>query len=531
MAISIIANTSASYAQSGLRTRNDAVLASTQRLSSGLRVFSAKEDAAATAVGTSLKIENASLKTAILNASAGSSALQIADGGMSQVADILTRMISLATQCSSGHLDDVTRSLADTEFQNLKSEVDRISGNLAFGGVNLLAGSRNFTVGTASDSIGGGVTNVHFDPALVTGDSTFRYSYDATTEVMTMTRIDGGASTSQSIDLTSLLNGVAGVGRDMSGTEKVDVGFTSLGISITLDSRFARGASVQQGSALTTGADITMGAVDVAHPAPYFTPAVTGVASTTVAGLTALVSGYSTSTGALTLPLNTNGTTVTLGSVAGISYSVNGGARGASGAASADLVGAGPNTVDIYVDVAGGGTQKVGTWTTGAVSTAGTTAGSVSLDVGKGLIAGTYVDNFADTRLEYKIGSGITSGEDLLVVSVPATTGGALGISSLQVTSEMNATSAMDTLQAALTKLNQGRAAVGAQQLRLEQVGRNLSTQVENNESARSALLDVDVAKEITDLTSNEAMMQAASTMLARANQMPNMLVDLLKNS
>lgn len=531
MTISIIANTAASYAQSGMRVRNDAILASTQKLSSGLRVFSAKEDSTATAVGTSLKIENSSLKTAILNASSGASALQITDGAMGQISDIVTRMISLANQASSGHLDDSTRSLADTEFQNLKSEVDRISRNTSFGGVNLLAGSKTFTVASAHDYSVSGISDIHFDQDLVSGDSTFRYSYDASTEVMTMTRIDGATTRTQTVDLTALLDGVTGAGQNLTGTERLDIGFSQLGIGLTLTSSFARGTSILPDASLTPGS-VTAGAPDGTHAAPYFTPAATGVPTSLINGLNGLVSGYVPSTGVLTLPLATDGTVVQLGAMPGISYKVGAAAATASGLASNDLVGLPvPTDVMLLVDTPGGGQATLGTWTIGAITTGGAVGGSVTIHAGKGLLSGTYVDSNGPTRLTYKIGTGITTGEDTLLVNVPSTTLDALDLTGVRISNPVYANDAVNKLQAALTTINQGRATVGAQQLRLEEVSQNLTTQVENNESARSALLDVDVAKEITELTSNQAMMQAASAMLAKANQMPAMLIDLLKNS
>ena len=110
MPVSITANTSARYAQSSLIQQSAAVTKGTLKMSTGQRVLSAADDAAALAIGTSLKIENSGLKSAILNATSGTSMLQIADGALGQIAELMTRLQSLATQASSGQYDDPTRA-------------------------------------------------------------------------------------------------------------------------------------------------------------------------------------------------------------------------------------------------------------------------------------------------------------------------------------------------------------------------------------------------------------------------------------
>lgn len=524
MPISIVANSSANYAQSGMRVRNEAMQTNTQKLSSGLRVFSAKEDAAALAVGTSLRVENSILKTAALNASAGISMLQIADGAMGQISDLLTRMLTLAQTASSGHVDDATRALVNTEFSDLKDEVDRLSRNTSFNDVRMLAGSADFVTETVSDIAADGIANMHFDQTLVSTDSVFRYSYNATTEVLTMNRVDGATVATQAIDLTALLDNLSGVGQNMESSQRLEVGFSSLGITLTLDSSFDRTAAIAVGGTLAAGPDIT-----VATPA--MTVPATNVPLDVVLGLQDLAGGYNASTGNLSLVLDTDGAAVRLGSLAGISYNVNGNGQGASGQASDDLVGAGPNTVEVYVDLPGGGTSLIGTWTTGAVATTGATDGGITLAVGRGVIGADYQDSDGATRLTYKIGVGLESGLDILNVDIPATTLSALGLATSTVTTQTAADNAITAVQNALTTLNQARATVGAQQLRLEKVYANVNVVTENNERARSDLLDVDVAREISDFANNQAMLEAGVAMLGRANKIPELLIQLLRNA
>ena len=523
MPVSMIANSSAQLAQSAIRVRSDAMTASSQRLSSGLRVTNAGDDPAAQSVGTSLKITNAGLKTAILNAGSAVSALQIADGAMGQMSGLMIRMQSLATQAASGQMQSNSRQMIDTEFQLLKSEIGRLAQTTEFNGVKLLAGTRNFTLTAGSTLANDGIAAVRCDPDVVTNDRVFNYSYNSATEVLTASRVDAGVATSQSIDVTALLDAVAGAGQNIASGASLDVSFSQIGLTLTLNSGFVRGADITPACNVTAAPDMTV-------VTPTFARASTNVPLTAVAGLTALASGYSATTGNLTVPLTTDGTLVQLGGLAGVSYAVNGGAVGASGAASADLVGAGPTTVDVYVDLPAGGTARVGTLTTGAVTTTGVTAGNVVLGVGKGVIAADYVDDNANTRLTYKVGMGVVSGQDLVNVDVPAMSLTALALTNENVTDTIAANSAISVISAALGVLNQGRATVGAQQLRLQDISSNLSVVTENNESARSALLDADVSKEISDLTANQALIEAGVAMLARANQLPQILLQLIRN-
>lgn len=526
MPVSIIANSASQAAQAAIRSRNEALTMGANRLSSGLRVSNAGDDVAASAVGSSLKIINRGLETANLNASNGISTLQIADGGLNEINNLLIRLQTLAVQASSGQNDNPTRALVDTEFQRLKIEVDRIARTTAFNGVSLLAGSRQFTNTSASSLAALGITSVRVDPSFVSTDRTFRVSYDATTESLTMTRLDAGVTATQTIDITALIDDIAGTGQNLPTGTFLEVGFATLGVSVTLDSNFARANPIAPAFNSAPGPNISIATAG-------FTYATTNLPQDVATSLNALAAGYNTANGGLTLPLTSNGVTVRLGALAGISYSVNGAPVTASGAQSDILLAAGPNTVEVYLDLQlpAVGTALIGNFTTGAVATTGVISGSITAGVGTGLVGADYINNNAPTRLTYKIGLGVSLGQDLLNVDIPAFTNEALGIDTLTITNESDANTAITTLKAALVTLNQGRATVGAQQLRLEQISSNLGVVTINNEAARSTLLDADISKEISDYTANQALLEAGVAMLARANQLPNIYLDLLRNS
>lgn len=154
MALNGISNFSANMAHKNLQKSNAGLALALAKLAAGRRVLSAKDDAAAMAIGSRLGAETSGLKQAQVNAGQGSSMLQVADGGMARINDVLTRMKSLAVQAGSDHLPAGERSAINTEFQALASEVDRIAQDTDFAGAKLLDGSNSaveLKVGTGAD--------------------------------------------------------------------------------------------------------------------------------------------------------------------------------------------------------------------------------------------------------------------------------------------------------------------------------------------------------------------------------------------
>jgi flagellin len=112
-----------------------------QRLSSGLRINSAKDDAAGLAISAKLTAHIRSIGQAVRNAQDGISVVQTAEGGLNEVGNILTRMRELAQQSANGVLSTADRTALNTEFQALKTEITRISDTTEFNALKLLDGS------------------------------------------------------------------------------------------------------------------------------------------------------------------------------------------------------------------------------------------------------------------------------------------------------------------------------------------------------------------------------------------------------
>ena len=142
MPIDVLSSTGmASVARSNLTRANGASLSSITKLSSGNRITNAADDVAGMSVGTGLRSSVKTIQAGLQNVAQGNSMLQIAEGGLSQISEILQRQKELAVMASSGSMTDSERGFLDTEFQNLKIEIDRIANETSFNGVPLLNGS------------------------------------------------------------------------------------------------------------------------------------------------------------------------------------------------------------------------------------------------------------------------------------------------------------------------------------------------------------------------------------------------------
>lgn len=139
MPLVIQTNVASLQAQKNLNKTQNALASSFNRLSSGMRINSAKDDAAGLAISESMQSQIRSFTVAERNANDGISMAQTAEGALGEITGILGRMRELAMQGSNGSLSEDDRSYLDTEFQQLKSEVQRIQDSTEFNGKALIA--------------------------------------------------------------------------------------------------------------------------------------------------------------------------------------------------------------------------------------------------------------------------------------------------------------------------------------------------------------------------------------------------------
>ncbi len=141
MSLSILTNTTAMQTEIGLSKSSNAVSMAMQRLSSGLRINSAADDAAGYAISQGLTAQVNGLQQATQNVSDASSMVQTADSALNNVQSMLQRVSELAVQYQNGDLSSTDKTDIQSEVNQLTSEIDRQKGSVQFNGINLLDGS------------------------------------------------------------------------------------------------------------------------------------------------------------------------------------------------------------------------------------------------------------------------------------------------------------------------------------------------------------------------------------------------------
>ena len=182
MALTVNTNIASINAQRNLSLTQVSLGKSLERLSSGLRINRAGDDAAGLAISENMRAQIRSMNQAIRNANDGVSLVQTAEGSLNEVSNILVRMRELATQSATGTVSSDQRSYIDAEFTQLKNEINRIASSAEFNGSKLLDGTSatySFQVGagnSANDTISvsisaAGASSIGVGSASVSGNS------------------------------------------------------------------------------------------------------------------------------------------------------------------------------------------------------------------------------------------------------------------------------------------------------------------------------------------------------------------------
>ncbi len=168
--LTVNTNLAALEAQTNFNRANAALSENYSKLSSGLRVRSAADDAAGLAISESFKAKIRSLEQARRNANDGVSLIQVADGALKEVSSMLGRMRELAVQARNGTLNDDQRKYLNDEFSELRAEIDRVVATTEFNGVQLIDGSQ---AGGITFQVGAGnTTNDTITVSILTSTST-----------------------------------------------------------------------------------------------------------------------------------------------------------------------------------------------------------------------------------------------------------------------------------------------------------------------------------------------------------------------
>lgn len=471
MALVINTNVMSLNAQRNLSTSANQLATSLQRLSSGLRINSAKDDAAGLAISERLTSQINGLTVAARNANDGISLAQTAEGDLAQIGNNLQRMRELSVQSANASNSASDRAALNAEVQQLAEEIDRVAQASAFNGVKLLDGSfqaQTFQVGanaTASDQITvSAITNARsaalgafngFSQQNATFTSGGTFSVDTGGGAVT---IGGGASYS---DTRSLVNAI-----------------NSQGI---------------QGLTAHADATVATGTVGAAGTAGNSTLTINGI-SITIAGTASQATNVSNALTAINAQSAATGVTA-VDTGAGL-----------------QLTAADGRNIAVANFAAGGSTGA----TLASYGLGGLTTTSATFDV-------SYVAPNDVTAINFA-GSAVTG---LTASNTVGQTGTA--ISAINVTTADNARNALASIDAALSQISGARASLGATQNRFQSVVSSLQTTAENLTASRSRIQDADFAAETASMTKAQILQQAGTAMVAQANSAPQNVLSLLR--
>ncbi len=527
-----------------------------EKLSSGYKINRAGDDAAGLAISEKMRAQITGLDVAQKNAKDGISLVQTAEGALTEVHDMLNRMVELADQSANGTYDNETDRLQlQKEVKQLRAEIDRIADSSNFNGIKLLDGSMEQT--TAVDAATDVGVTVVADGKLSAPGQAGKYTIDLSQ--LTLTNSHTAAE-----DTTITIGGVAltvnvGAGKTMTADEIGAALVTAFnGTNKEIGANKDTFSMAYSGGKLT----LTMDKVPTKDFAQDMSVTVQAGTNTTssqgnqlavTVDKAAVVDGgrlYAQASYTLTANDVVDGATLTIGDTT-YTFAVGKDSKFAGMANVIDLTDKKIGDADLVKTAASrlSAAAKdnknfiVGSDTTSGKLTFTEREGGVDYD--KHNLVGTD-GNKQDGDWKGLIMKGnanpVTSGMGLtlqigdtadhfnqLTVSIRDMHADSLGISEIDIGSQSGAQAAVDVIRNAINQVSDVRGTLGATQNRLDHTINNLSVMEENIQDAESTIRDTDVADEMMAYTKNNILIQSAQAMLAQANQVPQGVLQLLQ--
>lgn len=480
MALTINTNVASLNAQRNLGRSQNALAKSMQRLSSGLRINSAKDDAAGLAIANRMTAQIRGLNQAARNANDGISLAQTAEGALQESTNILQRMRELALQSANDSNTSSDRSSLQAEVTQLQSELDRIAQTTTYNGRRVLDGS---------------FTNATFQVGANAGQ-TISYSISSAK--------------------ASSIGGIANAeGIEVSAAASADITLAvGSGSATTINS---------SADFAVTGDTYKDGTSAYAKAAAINDAGIAGLSATASTGGTTTFGAVGGTAGD-TYTLTINGTSIYSGTAVDTALNIQD---------VRDAINLKSNETGVIASVSGGDlslTAADGRNIAVAESGTGFTAGT------DGLLNGT--GDFASGASDTLRGKVTLSATDTIAIGgtqadIGFTSAGVAkdtnGVDSIDISTADGAQTAIKRVDSALSTIDTIRSDLGAVQNRFETTIANLQNVAENLSAARSRTLDADIAEETSSMTKNNILQQAGVAILAQANQAPQLALSLLK--
>ena len=491
-------NLGALIAQNAARASEIQSAQSMERVSTGLRINSAKDDAAGLAIETRMTSAIRGLGMSLKNASDGISMAQTAEGALGNITDVLQRLRELAVQSANGSNSNTERTFLDSEALGLVAEVARIGAQTNFNNTKLLNGTF--------------------------GSQTFQLGYLAADSM-----VFGGIEDSQASAL---------------GKHKLVMDGTGLGalVAATTNNALTNTVSNASTSTLTTASGGTTAAISIAagdnakQVAFKINAAANSIGVTAVATNAATLSGVAangtvsfTLSGAASASVsaaitNTSDLTALAAAINGVSNSTGITATFATPSVKSSIQLTSNDGSDI----------KIANYVHSA--TANSTFGEGPVDLAGGTGATTTLTNTNHTSVKSGIVTlsstkgAITAASGNTTIFTTSTQGSTFdNVQGISIASQSGASAALSVIDSALTQVNNSRANLGGLINRFEATISSQSNSIMNLSESRSRILDADYAKETSMLAKSMIIQQAATAMLGQANQNPRLVLHLLK--
>ncbi|MDP3977604.1 MAG: flagellin [Pseudomonas sp.] len=498
MALTVNTNVASLNTQRNLNASSNALSTSLQRLSTGSRINSAKDDAAGLQISNRLTSQVNGLGVAVRNANDGISLSQTAEGALQQSTNILQRMRDLSLQSANGSNSTTERQALNQEVGQLKEELNRIAETTTFGGQKLLNGefgSKQFQVGAnANETIAvqinsASARDIGANRADLAGSAVGVVAAGTTapvagiggTATLTITGPSGSATT-------------ANIGLGSAAAAASAVNLTSGTTGVSADARTGveiSGLSHAGNTSFTLTGDTSGGAVAI--NAVIADP-------TNLSDLAAAINAQSSKTG-VTATLTSNNSKIELINEKGDDVIIEGFVNDGDAASQVDL-----KAID-YDGVVGSGATLV----TGAGNDSARVSGNIRLDS-----SGAF--------------QVTSAGANAATVAAAGTNISTLAqVADVNISTANGAQSAISVIDAAIAGIDKNRASLGATQNRFENTITNLQSISENVSAARGRIQDTDFAVETANLSKNQILQQAGTAILAQANQLPQAVLSLLR--
>jgi flagellin len=483
MALTLNTNIDSLNAQRNLTTSKSGLSQALQRLSSGLRINSAGDDAAGLAISNQFTTQINGTNQAVRNANDAISETQTAGGALSTLNDNLQSIRTLAVEAANGSNSAADRAALDQEVQQQIAEITRIASQTSFNGKNVLDGSSGVTTYQVGANVG---NTISINLAQGVRADQIGQTATQTSAVVTATALTAGSTTIQVGNGTA-----AAIGASIAGTA---LGQSAGSAYAKVQAINAAGVPGLSASASTTA---------------------TGTAFSNIVGAAAATSTYALNINGV--DIYAAGTTVGLGttltatsiasqinlnsSQTGVTASVN---------SSSELVLNAQDGRDIAV------TETVGAGVTSGTGSglAAATTGTITLSASDPIVIGGAGSQSVDL--------GFTAGGETIAL-------GSQTLANQSVLTVAGANSTIEAVDSALATVSGFQSQLGAIQNRFASTVSNLQATSQNLTSSRSTIQDADFAAETANLTKSQVLQQAGISVLAQANQEPQLILKLLQ--